>query len=165
MFFRATLTAAAIATAGTSVALLRLLATFLAAVLLLTGCSMDASGQQSQPSNSPSSAKIGQPVRDGKFEFVVTKVDNDGGVVRARLTVKNIGNESQLFSSTDQKLVIGGKKFASNLMESSGATSEDLNPGLGADAVVAFDVPPGAVPDAIELHDSMFSFGVKVSLQ
>jgi hypothetical protein len=41
----------------------------------------------------------------------------------------------------------------------------NLNPGLGiANTMVAFDVPVGSVPDAIELHDSAFSGGATVSL-
>jgi hypothetical protein len=42
---------------------------------------------------------------------------------------------------------------------------DNINPGLAiAKTVVSFDVPVGAAPEAIELHDSAFSGGVKVSL-
>jgi hypothetical protein len=40
----------------------------------------------------------------------------------------------------------------------------DLNPGFSATITVPFDVPVGTVPDAIELHNSAFSGGVKASL-
>ena len=41
---------------------------------------------------------------------------------------------------------------------------EDINPGLGIDTQVTFDIPKGAVPTAIEFHDSMFSGGATVAL-
>jgi hypothetical protein len=41
---------------------------------------------------------------------------------------------------------------------------EDINPGLGIEASVTFDIPPGAVPEAIECHDSMFSGGALLAL-
>lgn len=144
----------------------RVLAAFFFAAAMLTGCSMDSndSGGSGGADSSGSAASIGQPVRDGKFEFVVTKVDNLGGVINVHLQVTNIGNEAQYFSSGNQKLLAGGKTFESDMWESSGTTMDELNPGLSAQGVLAFKVPPGTVPDAVELHDSMFSQGAKVNL-
>ena len=76
----------------------------------------------------------------------------------------NIGDESQFWAFGNQKLLAGGKEFDSDMFESSGSTMEDLNPGLGVEAVLGFKVPPGTVPGAIELPNSMFSQGVKVEL-
>lgn len=42
---------------------------------------------------------------------------------------------------------------------------DEINPGNTVTMPVVFDMPAGAVPDAIELHDSMFSGGVTVSLR
>jgi hypothetical protein len=39
-----------------------------------------------------------------------------------------------------------------------------INPGLGLDTVVSFDVPVGSSPGAIELHDSAYSGGAQVKL-
>lgn len=41
----------------------------------------------------------------------------------------------------------------------------EINPGNKLDLVIVFDVPAGAVPRAIEFHDSAFSGGVKASLE
>ena len=40
----------------------------------------------------------------------------------------------------------------------------DINPGNSIQVQVAFDVPPGTQPAELELHDSMFSGGVKLRL-
>jgi Domain of unknown function (DUF4352) len=39
-----------------------------------------------------------------------------------------------------------------------------INPGNSVNGVLVFDVPEGVAPTYIELHDSMFSSGVLVSL-
>ena len=41
----------------------------------------------------------------------------------------------------------------------------DVNPGNTATGTMVFDMPKGATPASIELHDSMFSAGVTVSLR
>lgn len=135
----------------------------LLAVLLLSSCSTGASSTKSD--TSVPTAGIGSPVRDGKFEFVVKSVDtSDPGLIHVHLTVTNIGSEAQHWSSGNQKLLSGGKEFESDLWETEGSSMDELNPGLSAEAVLGFKVPPGTVPDAIELHDSMFSQGATVSL-
>jgi uncharacterized protein DUF4352 len=73
-----------------------------------------------------------------------------GGLVRVHLTVTNIGDESQFWSSGSKKLLARGKEFDSDMFEGS-ESMEDLNPGLGVDAVLGFKIPPGTVPEAIEL--------------
>ena len=133
------------------------------AALLLSSCSMDTASTKSE--SSTASAGIGAPVRDGKFEFVVSKVDTtDPQLIRVHIKVTNIGDKAQHWSSGNQKLLAGGKEFESDLWETEGSSMDELNPGLSADAVLGFKVPPGTVPDAIELHDSMFSQGATVSL-
>lgn len=129
-------------------------------LMFIPGCtSLSASSGKSS-----AVASIGQAVRDGKFEFVVSKVDTGTpGIVSVHLKVTNIGNESQMWSSSGQKLLVDGKEFDADMFESKDSI-ETLNPGLGVDAVLGFKVPPGTVPEAIELHDSMFSEGVRVNL-
>ena len=40
-----------------------------------------------------------------------------------------------------------------------------INPGNTVKGVLVYDMPKGAVPASIELHDSMFSGGATVSLR
>lgn len=126
---------------------------------------------------------VGDPVRDGKFEFVVTAVEQPGKFYRPDdfledeatgvwflvfMTVENIGDEEQTFFSGDQKLIWSGKTLAADDLALNGTIAEDLNPGLKLDAIVMFDVPED-FPEAgagtvLELHDSSLSFGVEVYL-
>ena len=82
--------------------------------------------------------------------------------------VINIGNESQSFFAANQKLMdTAGREHSPDSkadMWIDKAILTDINPGNQIEARVAFDVPQGTQPSAMELHDSMFSGGVKVSL-
>jgi hypothetical protein len=127
-------------------------------------------------------AGIGDSVRDGEFAFTVTKMEKrarvGGDVIGAEaqgvfllvhVTVENIGDEAQAFSSTAQKLHANGKEFdadagASIYMDDSRSLYEKINPGNKVRGIVLFDVPKNMKPETIELHDSLFSGGVKVSL-
>ena len=77
----------------------------------------------------PTVAGIGQPVRDGKFEFVVTGVSTaktvgdpsnqfmqataQGVYVVVSMTVRNIGDQSQSFFAANQKLQdTAGREFS-----------------------------------------------------
>lgn len=134
----------------------------------------------------PKVATIGQPVRDGKFEFTVTSVDcgkssvggeflnknAQGQFCLLNLTVKNIGNESQTFSDYGQLLFDAkGNKYSSDSGASfyanpSGSTFlNTINPGNVVTGAVVFDIPKEVVPTQAELHDSSYSGGVKVNLQ
>jgi Domain of unknown function (DUF4352)/Protein of unknown function (DUF2510) len=138
------------------------------------------------PSVSPaaSMAGIGQEVRDGKFAFVVTSVDrsqtagdpsNEFEVVTAQgeflnvhLTVSNVGDRTQTFMASNQKLQVGRDEFSANDMAAMWTQSAnvDINPGNSIKAAVSFDVPPN-MPDngVLTVHDSVFSGGAKISLQ
>lgn len=41
---------------------------------------------------------------------------------------------------------------------------DNINPGNAVDVSLVYDMPAGAVPARIELHDSMFSGGATVEL-
>lgn len=133
-------------------------------------------------------AKIGQAVRDGKFEFTVNSMKcgettvgtneylqakAQGQYCRVNLTIKNIGNEAQSMFADNQKLIDGSNKQYSYDSEgtiyaapSGGGTWYDqINPGNSVTGDILFDVPAGVTPVTAELHDSSFSGGVKVSLQ
>jgi len=130
------------------------------------------------------SAGIGDPVRDGKFEFTVTSVKDgvasvgddvlgqeaQGQFVLVRVTVKNIGDKAQLFDGSSQTAFdADGREFSSDseaaiYVKGSESFLNEINPGNSVKATVVFDVPKGAKLTKVELHDSMFSGGVDVAL-
>lgn len=148
----------------------------------------------SEPANNEESestklAKIGETVRDGKFEFVVKSVecgktevvspqsdalrkDAQGQYCLMSLTVKNIGNEQQYFSESDQKLLNAtNQQYSPDSTATlyNGANSDaflaQINPGNSVEGVLVYDIPKDQKPVIAELHDSAFSDGVKVSLE
>lgn len=133
-------------------------------------------------------AKIGQPVRDGKFEFTVTSFscgttsvgDNpyltkqaQGQFCILNLNIKNIGDKAQSLFSGNQKLLNGNTQFSADdtatfYNQPSGSSStwfNDINPGNSVSGSIVFDVPKDVTPTQAELHDSAFSGGVKVDLK
>lgn len=133
-----------------------------------------------KPSSAPKTGQVaaaGSAVRDGKFEFQVlgvergaTSIDDafgpeiaKGEFFTVRVRVTNVGDDARNFSATNQKLIIKGNEYEATSFMDNG-WMEDINPGLGIDTQVTFDIPPGAVPEAIEFHDSLFSGGVLVAL-
>lgn len=123
-------------------------------------------------------APAGSSVRDGKFEFRVigtsrgeTSMEDTFGTEHAkgeffvvRLEVTNIGDDARSFSATNQKLIINGNEYKATSFLNDSSWSDDINPGLGTTGQVVFDIPKGAVPTAIECHDSMFSGGALLAL-
>jgi hypothetical protein len=125
-------------------------------------------------------AKIGKPVKDGKFTFTVRKMDAsttygenifqqraEGVFVVLTVKVTNHGDEAQTFEATNQYLFDGrGRKFDA---ETGAFTANDvflnsINPGNSVTGKIAFDVPKKTKIAAVELHDSIFSAGVRVDL-
>ena len=129
----------------------------------------------------PPLAGIGDPVRDGKFEFVVIDVEQPGKTLRSggledealgtwfivRIKVTNIGEAAQTFFASNQKLTFGAATYDPSYTWN-GTNVEDVNPGLSFEAIVPFDVPEGFPRDGVgtilTLHDSVFSGGVEVWL-
>jgi Domain of unknown function (DUF4352) len=127
---------------------------------------------------------IGSKVRDGKFQFTVTKVrkgvkqigSNDFGAkaqgqfVIVTVKVENIGDKSQALSASAQTLYDSkGRKFdaddgAAIYLPDSNSLYEPINPGNTLKSMIVFDVPKGAKLVKLELHDSVFSGGVDVAL-
>lgn len=125
--------------------------------------------------------------RDGKFEFVVTGVepglqsvgDNpylteeaQGQFVIVSMTVQNTSDEPKGFSPSDQKLFDSqGRSFEPSptaqiaLGGSDIPVWDNINPGNKVNVKIVYDMPKNAVPASIELHDSAFAGGVKVSLK
>lgn len=134
----------------------------------------------------PAEPKIGSKVRDGKFEFVVTKVAPGGKEIGSdflketaqgtfqlvSITVSNIGKEPQTLFDSNQKIIDDkGREFEPNSMAAMALDNNEdvwikpINPGNSVKGVLVYDMPDGAVPVTIELHDSAFSGGVKVALK
>ena len=169
MFLRATFVAAAIVAAAIG-----------SAVLAGCGTATNYASPNGTVGASPAKAAsgIGSPVRDGQFEFTVTSVDRSrtagdladptqakGEYFNVHLTVKNTGTEARSYGSSDQKLIIGGKQYNAASVLGLPNDNENINPGLSIDTVVPFDIPVGAQPDAVQLHDSLFSGGITVTLK
>ncbi|MGW7201509.1 DUF4352 domain-containing protein [Streptomyces chryseus] len=136
-----------------------------------------------EPQEKPESPTIGDPVRDGKFEFTVTKVvpgveeiggdygdKAQGQFILVCINVENIGDESQLFDGSAQKLFdaedreFSADTAAAIYLEESESFLNEINPGNKVEGIVVFDVPKNVEPVKIELHDSVFSGGVTVNL-
>lgn len=131
-------------------------------------------------------AKIGAPVRDGKFEFVVKSIQcgvpnvgesfttktAQGQYCLLTVSVKNIGDVPQsLFSGNQFLYNAENQKYSADdsatfsVANSTTTWYSDINPGNSVEGVIVFDLPKDKVPVTAELHDSIASNGVKVSLQ
>nr|WP_238341549.1 DUF4352 domain-containing protein [Actinopolymorpha rutila] len=130
-------------------------------------------------------AGIGDAVRDGDFTFTVTKVTKgparigneylntkpQGKFVYVYLTVENHGKEAGTFLGDDQYLFdTQGRKASADseaavYLDDSQSLLEEINPGNKLSGIVVFDIPTDATPASLELHDSMFSGGVKVAVK
>lgn len=132
-------------------------------------------------------AKLNEAAKDGKFEFTVVSVDcgkstvgtnqylqktAQGQYCLMNVTIKNVGDQAQTFDSSQVSLFdSAGSKFSADSLASNYANPDSntflnqINPGNNVNAIVVFDVPKGTTPISAELHDSIFSSGVKVNLQ
>ena len=133
-----------------------------------------------------SAAGVGDAVRDGKFQFVVpaaprcgvarvgdTYVNQkaQGQFCLVKVTVKNIGDEAQLFDSSSQKAfnsahqeysADGGAAIYAN--SGNETFLNQINPGNSVNGTLVFDIPVGQKLAQLEFHDSPFSGGVTVTL-
>lgn len=144
----------------------------------------EAGGDASGEDGSDAIPGLGTPVRDGKFEFVVTEVETglteigegftreepQGQFVLVHLTVTNIGDGAQSFFDGNQKLVDDRGRThetssAAMWLEDNDLWVNDINPGNTVEGVLLFDIPEDATPAQLELHDSAFSGGVLVDLR
>lgn len=128
---------------------------------------------------------IGDPVRDGQFEFVVSAVtcgqtEIVNGILRARahgqycvveLSVRNTGQQPRQFADGNQRAFgPGGERYAADTGAGVVANGDGIavwnvvNPGIAIAAKVVYDIPSEASLSIVELHDSALSRGVRVSL-
>ena len=125
---------------------------------------------------------IGEPARDGMFEFTVLGVRC--GVARVEavpppqgrfclvdIRVRNVGTEPRTVWSGAQDLYAGDRRYDADDRATLAVAPPGrqlwilpVNPGNSVDGELAFDVPPGTRPDRVRLHDSAFSGGVDVRL-
>jgi Domain of unknown function (DUF4352) len=151
---------------------------------LLAGCA----GGPPEPTSPemPSSTAAGPPpamgatVRDGGLEFVVngvrlgpsissnhTSYTAHGRYVAIRLSVTNIGDQPAAYRAIDQKLIADGTRYdyapePTGLL--TGNATSQINPGVGIDTLIAYDIPAGTRPESIELHGAPGTRGVEVRL-
>jgi Domain of unknown function (DUF4352) len=167
----------------------------LAVVGAITGAGKSSSNDAASPAASAPKAAgakkpakhvsgIGDEVRDGKFAFKVTKLksgvkrvgdqyfgqDAQGQFTEVLVNVSNISNKPQTFFGSNQKLFVGKQQYdaddgAAVFLKDSKSLMEPINPGNAVKGTILFDLPRGAKPTKIELHDSAFSGGVTVSLR
>jgi hypothetical protein len=156
------------------------------------GSGTSASGAAGTGGAAPAAASagpgIGSKVRDGKFQFTVTRVSHRhsvgdtslglGETAQGRYTVlhvkvTNIGNVSQTLDDSSQYVYDShGRKYDAdtaadldaNGSNGGGVFLNDINPGNTVHGVILFDLPKGDKAVKAELHDSAFSGGVTVSL-
>ncbi|NKY44284.1 DUF4352 domain-containing protein [Nocardia cerradoensis] len=145
-----------------------------------------AAGNAAGPATKAPPPGINTPVRDGKFEFVVTDVqtgikevgDNpylhrtaQGAYTIVTMTVLNTSKVPYGFSPGNQDLYdTQDRKFSNDTaaainLEADTSMYANINPGNTITAKVVFDLPADSQPDRIVLHDSMFSGGATVSLR
>jgi hypothetical protein len=136
------------------------------------------------PASTARQTGLNRAVRDGKFEFTVTKVDCTKRTVGSNeftrteasgvfcivtAKVENIGNQAQYFDSSSQYLFDQQDRRHSVDQDAwaaldTNAFLEEINPGNKVTGTLVFDVPKGTKPTRLELHDSPFSGGVEVQL-
>ena len=159
----------------------------LAAALSLAGCTapQTSTSHSSGGASTSTAVPASEAVRDGTMEFVVKGVKRaqtvgnpadssasakaQGEFIIIDMTVRNISNDVQTYFTGNQKLIAGGKHYGDSIdaelyLPNSELTSQ-INPGSMIDTAVAFDVPPGTVADALEVHDFAFSPGATVPIR
>lgn len=134
-----------------------------------------------QPSARP--ATIGQPVKDGKLTFTVTKAGDgpaqlgdqyasyqpQGRFYVVHVAVTNHAGVAQMFVASAQKLYAGQIQYSADdkaaiYMKDINSSFQQVNPGNSLTAVIVYDIPKTVRPDSIEFHDSPFSGGARVTL-
>ena len=102
----------------------------------------------------------GKTITDSENEFL-TK-DAQGEFIIVRLTVQNTSPDPGQFLGTFQKLNAGGQVYTIDDEATFyvGGGFVDIPPGGQVDVGLAYDVPPGTVPESVELHADPTSPGV-----
>jgi len=125
------------------------------------------------------------PVRDGKLEFVVSRVDCSRSTVGLEhlkrtaagkycvisLSIRNIADRPKVFLGRVQKVSdAAGTEFNNDELAGLLANRDTqtflrkIGPGSEVSGKIVFDVPERTTLTTMELHDSPFSGGVRVAL-
>jgi hypothetical protein len=125
-------------------------------------------------------ASIGSPAEAGDLTFTVNKVKTgvaqvggkfgskaQGQYVLVTVTVKNTSAKPKTLWESGQTLFDNqGRKFDADTMagiEANGPDNQvfikDINPGNSVTGVLVYDLPPGAVPASLTVHDGVISSG------
>jgi len=160
----------------------------LGAVAVFTSKPKDSGqGGAAPPTAQVTNPSIGDPVRSGRFEFVVhavqcgvEQVGADFLLERAQgqfclmtLSVRNIGDEPEtLFDRYQKGLGTNGLVYGANSAAGIAANDTDsqvwvteINPGNQLTGVVVYDLPQGVELAQVELNDSTLSAGATVDLK
>jgi hypothetical protein len=119
-----------------------------------------------ETTEAPTSADdLGKPVRDGAFEFVVSRFRCRVNECAATMSVENIGNDpGTMFADNQYLFDTQGRRFSPNSSLTDSLLVEELNPGGSVRGTIRWNVPANFKPSHLELHDSAFSGGVEVWL-
>jgi hypothetical protein len=150
------------------------------------GAGAGAAAPRKPVPTSPKPPGIGKAVRDGKFEFVVSRVDcsktqvgfehlrrtASGKYCVVSLSVKNIADRPQYFLGSAQKASdAAGTKFGDDELAGLYANQNiqtflnKIDPGERVTGKLVFDVPKSTTLTTVDLHDSFFSSGAEVALK
>ncbi|GGN94311.1 DUF4352 domain-containing protein [Nocardia rhizosphaerihabitans] len=144
-------------------------------VLIIVAVAIVGIGSILDSIGDPKAASAGSAVRDDGIKFEIqnweqgaTKTHDgvfpdtaQGEFIVLKFTATNVSNEPQEYTLGNQLLIDSkGREFEPI---SSGHTS--LNPGFSEDESIAFDVPKGTVPKAIEFKGGFFGSGTRVKLE
>lgn len=130
----------------------------------------------------PAPAGLNVPVRDGKFEFIVTDIENgvpSVGFERAKgaftivtLTVQNISDEPKAYLPFGQQLFdTQGRRYDHDVTATAqraalnGHYPTNLQPTQTITAELVFGVPTDSTPSGLVLRDFPLSTGATVALQ
>jgi hypothetical protein len=137
--------------------------------------------QTQTQTESPTAAPGSEQATEGGITFAVDSVETapsvkyqdapvektaQGEFVIVHMTVLNSGDAPATFLGTLQKLKAGGTTYSIDdeaTFYLNGGLAE-LNPGDSADVGLAFDVPPGTVPETLEVHGDPMGAGVDLPL-
>lgn len=138
--------------------------------------------QQGSDTGSAAPATVGDPVRDGKLEFVVTEVEtavahvgvesaNDGVFTVVGLTVRNTAAQTQTYLPLGQRLHdTTGREYdldvtATAQRAATAAAPSNLEPGQSVATQLVYGLPPNSVPDHLTVRDFPFSLGSEAPLR
>src|SRR5690349_2614530 len=149
-----------------------------------TAAAGSAKGKTARKATKPPG--IGDAVRDGKFEFVVSRADcatssvgskylnrkTKGRYCVVHLSVRNIADQPQLFLGSAQKAFdAAGTEFTDDKIAGLYANDDTqtflqkIDPGGKVVGKIVFDIPATTTLTVVELHDSFFSGGARVTLE